>query len=239
MRPFGRAPALALFLTCVTLAALGPTATPAAAQGSANDGTRKAPATTPQPDRRATGWCPDPSEDPDSGAELIGTPAPDWKFDRWARGGPLKLSDLRGKVVVLRWWTEQCRFCRNTLPALEAVQKAHSKDDLVIIGVFHPKPPRPVTDAHVLGLAKELGFSGPIAVDTQWKMLDRYWLDGNPERNWTSVSFMIDRDGVIRWIHGGGEYHPTDDPKHARCNIQYDDFVKKLDELIAERPQVP
>lgn len=211
-------------------------ATPAPVPAPGASGAAPAAADTA---RAGTAWCPAPGTDPDSGDELIGTPAPAWDFDRWARGGPIKLADLRGKVVVLRWWTEQCRFCRNTLPALEKVREAHRGDDVVVIGVFHPKPPRPVSDAHVLKLARELGFDGPIAVDTQWKMLDRYWLDGNPERNWTSVSFMIDREGRLCWVHGGGEFHPTDDPKHARCDIQFRDFEKALDTALAERAQIP
>src|SRR5437867_8826231 len=49
-----------------------------------------------------------PAGDPDSGAELLDTPAPAWTFTRWI-GPPLTLASLRGKVVLLRWWTEDCR----------------------------------------------------------------------------------------------------------------------------------
>src|SRR5258706_10509764 len=82
--------------------------------------------------------------DPDSGAELIGSPAPDWTFTRWVRGGPYRLADLRGRVVLIRFWNENCRFCAATLPALEQLQKQHADDGLLVIGVFHPKPPHPV-----------------------------------------------------------------------------------------------
>lgn len=160
------------------------------------------------------------TNDPDSGVELLGQPAPEWRFDRWVRGGPLSLAGLRGKVVVLRWWNEDCRYCRATLPGLERLQHEHPRD-LVVIGVFHPKPPHPVSDAHVTRVARTLGFSGPIAFDGHWRTLDRYWLDGHPERDWTSVSFLIDRGGVIRWVQGGGEYYPTNDPRHAQCDADY------------------
>jgi thiol-disulfide isomerase/thioredoxin len=170
--------------------------------------------------------------DPDSGAELIGTPAPRWAFDRWVRGGPLALDQLRGKVVLVRWWTEGCRFCESTLPAIERLRREHP-DDLVVVGVFHPKPPHAVSDRHILEVAGELGFDGPVAFDGHWKTLGRYWLDGHPDRNWTSVSFLIDRSGVIRWVHGGGEYHPSDDPRHARCDAQYRDLEAALGEALA------
>src|SRR5262245_11603163 len=69
-------------------------------------------------------------DNPDSGAELIGTPAPKWTFDRWLRAKPMTVESLRGKVVLLRWWTEQCHFCRTTLPVLEQVRRDHP--DLVV-----------------------------------------------------------------------------------------------------------
>ena len=110
----------------------------------------------------------------------------------------------------------------------------------MVIGVFHPKPePREVDDRHILAVAKQLGFGGPVAFDRDWKTLDRYWLDGNPERNWTSVSFLIDKDGVIRWVHGGGEYYPTTDPAHQRCDVEYRGLEKALAAALAEPARTP
>ncbi len=171
--------------------------------------------------------------DPDSGAELIGKPAPAWTFDRWLRSKPLTLESLRGKVVLVRWWTEGCHYCRSTLPALETLRSRDAERGLVVIGVYHPKPPHAVSDRHILGVANQLGFKGPIAVDGEWRTLERYWLDGNPERNWTSVSFLIDRDGTIRWVHGGGEYYPSDDPAHASCDIDYRGLERALTAALA------
>jgi thiol-disulfide isomerase/thioredoxin len=173
-----------------------------------------------------------PTDDPDSGAELIGRPAPAWAFTRWVRGPARSLGDYRGKVVLVRWWTEGCHFCRATLPALERLRRERG-DQFVVVGVFHPKPePREVSDRHILEVARQLGFDGPIAFDRDWKTLDRYWLDGNPDRSWTSVSFLIDQQGVIRWVHGGGEYHPSDDPAHQRCELEYQGLVRELDRLL-------
>src|SRR5262249_55613425 len=177
--------------------------------------------------------APSSSDDPDSGAELIGHPAPDWSFTRWVRGPARSLHDLRGKVVLVRWWTENCRYCRTTLPALERLQREHGHD-FVVVGVFHPKPePHDVSDQHILQVARSLGFSGPIAFDRDWRTLNRYWLDGSPDRNWTSVSFLIDKDGVIRWVQGGGEYHPTSDPAHARCDLEYKGLEQALAAALA------
>ena len=70
-------------------------------------------------------------------------------------------------------------------------------------------------------------------MDTRWSTLERYWLDGHPGRDWTSVSFLIDRDGIIRWVHGGGEYHPSNDPRHARCAVEYQGLERALAAALA------
>ena len=172
--------------------------------------------------------------DPDAGDELLGRPAPPLNADRWLRTPPLSLERLRGKVVLLRWWTDGCHFCETTLPAIEKLRTARAGGDLVVIGIYHPKPPRRVSDRHVIAAANRLGFGGPLAIDRDWSALERWWLDGHPERNWTSVSFLVGRDGTIRWVHGGGEYHPSADPMHARCALQYRGLEHALSEALAE-----
>ena len=48
------------------------------------------------------------------GAELLGRPAPEWDTLEWVQSGPLALRDLRGKVVLIRWWTDSCPMCATT-----------------------------------------------------------------------------------------------------------------------------
>jgi len=173
--------------------------------------------------------------DPDSGAERLDRPAPAFAFTRWARGGPLRIADLRGKVVLVRFWTDGCRFCETTLPAIEQLRGDHARDGLVVIAAYHPHRPHLAhSDAEVLRFARKLGFDGPIAVDQDWGTLDRWWLDGHSDRNWLSASFLIDRRGVVRWVQGGGEYHPTTDPRHARCDLEYRGLEKALAAVLAE-----
>jgi hypothetical protein len=220
-----------LSMIALTLVGLSPTRADALGNGLSNA------VATPSIETAAVEPAPSASSDPDLGEDLLGRRAPKWTFDRWLRSKPLALERLQGKVVLIRWWTEGCHFCAATLPVLEDLRHDARYRDLVVIGVFHPKPPRAVSDQHVLATADRLGFKGPIAVDTKWATLERYWLDGHPERNWTSVSFLIDRDGIIRWVHGGGEYHPSDDPLHARCAVQYRDLERALDEALSGTPR--
>lgn len=171
----------------------------------------------------------------DSPAELLNQPARAWSFDRWVDSRPLTLESLRGKVVLMRWFNTDCHYCANTLPGLESLRTRYASQGLVVVGVFHPKPIHAVSDAFVRKTSSRLGFHGPIAVDERWTTLNRWWLDGHPARNWTSVSFLIDRDGIVRWAQGGGEYHPSHDPRHARCDASYAELERTIRRLLSDR----
>jgi len=173
--------------------------------------------------------------DADSPAELMDRPARAWTFDRWVGSAPLTLASLRGKVVLMRWFNTDCRYCAHTLPGLETLRTRYGSQGLVVVGVFHPKPIHPVSDAFVRRASHELGFHGPVAVDERWTTLERWWLDGHPERNWTSVSFLIDREGQVRWAQGGGEYYPSADPRHARCDATYAELERTIRRLLEDR----
>src|ERR1700687_1640262 len=69
------------------------------------------------------------------GRELIGHPAPALHLQRWLRSRPLEISDLRGKVVLLRWWTQDCEFCTATAPALRKLQSEYADRGLRVIGI--------------------------------------------------------------------------------------------------------
>jgi thiol-disulfide isomerase/thioredoxin len=173
-----------------------------------------------------------PELDPDSGVELIGHPAREFRFARWLRSRPLTPESLRGKVVLIRFWTDECRFCRSTLPAIETLRRRYAGRGLVVIGAYHPNEPRPVRDAVVTRWADRLGFGGPIAVDERWDTLNRWWLDGHPDRNWVSVSFLLDREGNVRWVHGGGEYHPSAELRHHSCDVAYAGLEREIESLL-------
>ncbi|MCC6349402.1 MAG: redoxin domain-containing protein [Candidatus Eisenbacteria bacterium] len=173
-----------------------------------------------------------PELGPDSGVELIGRPAREFRFSRWLRTAPLTPDSLRGKVVLIRFWTDDCRFCRNTLPAVEKLRERFAPRGLVVLGAYHPNEPGAVSDSLVLAWASRYGFGGPIAVDDQWATLRHWWLDGHPDRNWVSVSFLLDRDGIVRWVHGGGEYHPSGELLHRSCDVSYRELDRKIEELL-------
>jgi peroxiredoxin len=155
---------------------------------------------------------------PAEGASLIGKPCPEWSPDRWVQGGPLRLADLRGKVVLVRFFTSaDCPHCRVTAPALNQLEREFGPKGLVVVGMSTPKPdPRPVPDDEVRAAVAGYGFRFPVAVDASWKTLNRLWLDAVPEASFTSSSLLVDRAGIIRHVHRGGTYAPDAEQPEAR-----------------------
>jgi peroxiredoxin len=142
----------------------------------------------------------------DAGRELIGTTPPEWTFSDWQNSSPLTLAGLRGKAVLVRWWTAPgCPYCAASADALSEFAQKYRDRGLVVIGAYHHKQPTPLTPEHVAAQAQRLGFHFPVAIDRDWKSLHRWWLDED-DRRWTSVTFLLGRDGTIRHIHGGGAF---------------------------------
>ena len=168
------------------------------------------------------------------GSELIGTKAPHWENHVWLNSEPISLDDLRGKVVLVRWWTDTCPFCASSASALNEFYDGYKDDGLLVIGMYHPKPrPRFVTMEAIQGAAKGLKFDFPVAIDNDWVSLRKYWLNGTP-RGYTSVSFLIDKKGIIRYVHPGPEFHQDGKGKHAQCATDYKYIKTTIKKLINE-----
>jgi peroxiredoxin len=137
------------------------------------------------------------------GSELIGTTPPPLDVTDWIESPPLTLDGLRGKVVLVRWFmSTDCPYCTATAPALNALHAEFKDRGLVVLGMYHHKRPEAVDANKVAGWAQDYGFKFPVAIDPEWRTLNRWWL--TQHRDFTSVSFLIDRAGVIRRIHPGG-----------------------------------
>ena len=171
------------------------------------------------------------------GGELIGVRAPSLELDRWMNSSSVEIEDLRGQVVLVRWWTDACPFCSSSARALNNWQRVYGDRGLQVIGVFHPKPPGEAPQARVQQAVDRFGFTFPTAVDPAWTALERWWLSHSP-RGWTSVSFLLDKKGLIRYIHPGGEYHlepgGPHQRDHASCHRDYREIERLIEQLLAE-----
>jgi peroxiredoxin len=161
------------------------------------------------------------SMDRTAGDDRIGVQAPPFKFDGWLNSEPLTLEDLKGKVVRVRWFTDTCPFCASSAPALRELYEEYSDKGLTIVGVYHPKAGRndPMDVQRVQRVVKTREFKFPIGIDWDWRngTLKEWWLTG-PERPATSVTFILDKSGVIQFIHPGMEYHEDNgSEQHAMC----------------------
>ena len=162
-----------------------------------------------------------------SADKLIGTRPPEWQATNWLHSTPLQLKDLRGKVLLIRWWTApDCPYCKATAPSLNGFYETYHSRGLEIIGFYHHKSSEPLEVDAVKNFSEDFGFKFPVAIDSDWKTLHWWWLDAHP-RAWTSVTFLLDRKGVIRHIHPGGQY--------VKGDKDYAAMKAKIEELLAEK----
>lgn len=163
------------------------------------------------------------------GSELIGTPAQEWEVQSWFYSQPLRLEDLQGKVVLVRFWTAPgCPFCVASAPALNEFYEKYHNQGLEVIGFYHHKSSQPLNPDDVKKFTDKFGFKFPIAIDSNWKTLKKWWFaNSHFARSWTSVSFLIDKHGIIRHIHPGGQY--------VKGDPDYIAMDSKIQELLRER----
>ena len=171
---------------------------------------------------------------PRTGQEKIGLPAPSFGLKQWVNSPPLDVEDLRGKVVLVRWWTDTCELCAATAPALQHLQQEFGDKGLVVIGIFHPKPAGDWNVERVQRAVSKYQFTFPVALDGDWTALRRWWLDG-ANREYTSVSFILDKNGTIRYVHPGGEYHEANGSRqHAMCERDFNQIRSVIASLVSE-----
>lgn len=153
-----------------------------------------------------------------TGRTLVAIP-----FDRWIGAEiPLERSSrAETSALLLRWWTDDCAFCEASLPAIEELRREWSDAGLEVAAVYHPKPQREVQDTFVEAAARERGYNGTLVVDETGRALESVWpvepFMSSPSRTATSVTLLLDADGVVRFAHAGPELHPPRDGATARA----------------------
>ena len=167
------------------------------------------------------------------GQDLVGKGMPQVEFARWVNTPENKPLDTSGSVVLYRWWTNSCPFCAATLPAVEGLRKKYEERGLKVVAVYHPKPPRAAADEELKAAAARLGYSGAVALDEDWSQLKKVWLSSG-RRSATSVSFLVDKKGVIRFVHPGTEYFPSEKPEEKEQDEDYRMLVAAIEAVLAE-----
>jgi cytochrome c biogenesis protein CcdA/thiol-disulfide isomerase/thioredoxin len=119
----------------------------------------------------------------------------------WFNSAPLTNRQLRGKVVLIDFWTYSCINCLRALPYVKAWDEKYRKDGLVIIGVHAPEFAFEREPANVAKAVSDLGVRYPVALDNQYRLWNalhnQYW----------PAHYFVDAEGRVRYFHHGeGEY---------------------------------
>jgi cytochrome c biogenesis protein CcdA/thiol-disulfide isomerase/thioredoxin len=133
-------------------------------------------------------------------------PAPDFTgISTWINSKPVTVSELRGKVVLVDFWTYSCINCLRTLPHLKAWDAAYRKAGLRIVGVHTPEFAFEHVPSNVRKATSELGVRYAVAIDNAYKTWDAYQNGAWP------TEYLVDRRGHIREIkEGEGNYDDTE-----------------------------
>lgn len=127
--------------------------------------------------------------------------APDLATGEWINSEPLKLKDLRGRVVLIEFWTFGCYNCRNTLPFIKRWDDSYREKGLTVIGVHSPEFDE---ERKVESLRREvtsLAIRYPVVTDNDYQTWNAYNVEAWP------TAFLLDKQGRIRWMHvGEGDY---------------------------------
>ncbi len=135
---------------------------------------------------------------------LVGRVAPELSGGEWINAKPLTLSKLRGKPVLLEFWTYGCINCLHTIPTVNEWARIFG-NKLVIIGVHTPEFDHEKVLSNVRSNVKKLNITYPVVTDNDYSTWDAYH-----QRYWPAM-YIIDQKGIIRHVHiGEGDYRATE-----------------------------
>lgn len=143
--------------------------------------------------------------------------APELSNETWLNvDSPLRLADLRGKVVLLEMWTFGCINCQHVMPSLKEWHSKYASEGLVIIGNHYPEFNYEADLANLQDAISRYGIEYAVAQDNDgatWRSYkNSYW----------PTLYLIDKQGHIRYVHiGEGRYTETEENIEALLGEEY------------------
>jgi cytochrome c biogenesis protein CcdA/thiol-disulfide isomerase/thioredoxin len=133
---------------------------------------------------------------------VVGPAAPDFaQGDVWLNSAPLNMADLRGKVVLVDFWTYSCINCIRTLPYVESWYKKYAADGFVVVGVHTPEFEFEHDTSNVQAAITRFGITYPVVQDNNYDIWTSY------SNEYWPADYLIDANGNIRATHfGEGDY---------------------------------
>lgn len=158
----------------------------------------------PAPEPAAPTWLPTAAVDGPV-LPVLGPMPPLSGATAWLQSRPLRSADLRGKVVLVDFWTFGCINCQRALPSVREWARRYRDDGLVVIGVHTPEFAYERERGNVERALLRMALDFPIAIDNDfavWKAWsNQYW----------PTLYLIDAQGRLRWRHiGEGAYAQTE-----------------------------
>jgi cytochrome c biogenesis protein CcdA/thiol-disulfide isomerase/thioredoxin len=148
----------------------------------------------------------------------------------WINSQPLTLAQLKGKVVLLDFWTYSCINCIRTLPHITQWYKEYKDKGLVIIGVHTPEFAFEKNKQHVEDAVKRFNITYPVALDNNYQTWQAY------DNHYWPAHYLINQDGMIVKTHfGEGDYVEMENAIRALLNLP---FVEKSPTPSPARPAV-
>ncbi len=135
----------------------------------------------------------------------IGIEAPEISNPVWLNSEPLRLADLRGKVVMVEFWTFGCWNCRNIEPYVKAWHEKYAEDGLVVIAIHSPEFQYEHDVSKVQDYIDEKQLAYAVPIDNEFKTWRKF-----RNRYWPTL-YLIDKEGVIQYSKiGEGGYETTE-----------------------------
>ena len=133
-------------------------------------------------------------------------PAPEFAgLGPWHNSQPLTLQGLKGKVVLVDFWTYSCINCIRTLPYIESLWEKYKAQPFVLLGVHTPEFTFEHVEKNVSDAIKEHGLTYPVAQDNDFSTWNAF------QNQYWPAKYLIDAKGNIRYVHfGEGGYEETD-----------------------------
>lgn len=124
-------------------------------------------------------------------ADLTGQPAPDFVLKSTA-GKNLRLSEMRGQVVMINFWAAWCGPCRDEMPFLDELYVRYREAGFTVLGINMDE-----SAASAQKMASRLGVSFPVMHDARQAVSRLYDVDAMP------ATVIVDRDGRVHAVHRG------------------------------------
>ena len=131
------------------------------------------------------------------GEELVRNTAPEIAEGSWLNSEPFRISELKGKVVVIDFWTFNCINCRHVLPTLNDWFQRYAEKNVVFIGVHTPETAEEENIGSLQKFVRDWKIKFSVVTDNDYRTWNRYKV-----QFWPST-FLIDKKGTIRELHIG------------------------------------